>query len=77
MSAIPPYKFLSLKKDGSSFPGVTSVVKQSIMATHTPSVCNSIHTQTDGESGYAVVVIKTGMKKTKHIYIYNSYNNLL
>lgn len=39
-----PYKFLSLKKDGPSFPGVTSVVKQSIMATHTPSVCNSIHT---------------------------------
>lgn len=61
-----PYKFLSLKKDGPSFPGVTSVVKQSIMATHTPSVCNSINTQTDGESGYAVVVIK----KTKYIYIY-------
>lgn len=72
MSAIPPYKFLSLKKDGPSFPGVTSVVKQSIMATHTPSVCNSIHTQTDGESGYAVVIWLKQKWKRQNKYIYNN-----
>lgn len=64
-----PYKFLSLKKDGPCFPGVTSVVKQSIMATHTPSVCNSIHTQTDGERGYAVVIWLKQKWKRQNKYI--------